>query len=65
MMTHEPARAMDALFDGDEVREVLREAFYTPAPAKKPLVKANGKQKAKGEAEAVALRGHLHLHVPR
>lgn len=48
-MTHEPARAMDALFDGDEVREVLREAFYTPTPPKKPLVKANAKAKAKAK----------------
>lgn len=48
-MTHEPARAMDALFDGDEVREVLREAFYTPAPAKKPLAKASSKGKAKAK----------------
>ena len=31
-MSNEPARAMDELFDGDEVREVLREAFYKPAP---------------------------------
>jgi len=36
-MSNEPARAMDELFDGDEVREVLREAFYKPAPA--PVVK--------------------------
>lgn len=46
-MTHEPARAMDALFDGDEVREVLRDAFYTPTSTKRPLVKAKSKAKAK------------------
>ncbi len=48
-MNHEPARAMDALFDGDEVREVLREAFYTPTPSKLPLAKATGKPKAKAK----------------
>lgn len=31
----EPRRAMDALFEGEEVQEVLRESFYRPAqPAK-------------------------------
>ena len=35
-MSNEPARAMDELFDGDEVREVLREAFYKPSPAAVP-----------------------------
>lgn len=48
-MSNEPARAMDELFDGDEVREVLREAFYnpTPAPVPKPIVKAKRKRKPK------------------
>ena len=52
-MSNEPARAMDELFDGDEVREVLREAFYKPSPAvlpkpvQKPLVKAKAKRKPK------------------
>ena len=52
-MSNEPARAMDELFDGDEVREVLREAFYKPSPAavpkpvQKPLVKAKRKAKPK------------------
>lgn len=34
----EPRRAMDALFEGEEVQEVLRESFYRPAqPATKAL----------------------------
>jgi hypothetical protein len=48
-MSNEPARAMDELFDGDEVREVLREAFYKPAqvPVVKPLAKVKAKRKRK------------------
>ena len=48
-MSHEPARAMEELFDGDEVREVLRESFYkpTPAPVVKPLAKVKAKRKQK------------------
>jgi hypothetical protein len=31
----EPRRAMDALFEGDEVQEILRDSFYKPTtPAK-------------------------------
>lgn len=37
----EPRRAMDALFEGEEVQEVLRESFYRPAqPAKVQPAKA-------------------------
>ena len=46
----QPRRAMDALFEGEEVQEVLRESFYRPAqPAKVQPAKVPAKAPASAE----------------
>ena len=46
----QPRRAMDALFEGEEVQEVLRESFYRPAqPAKVQPAKVPPKAPASAE----------------
>ncbi len=55
-MSNEPARAMDDLFDGDEVRDVLRDTFYSQAPKPallqpRPPAKARTKKRRKPKAK--------------
>ena len=41
----EPRRAMDALFEGDEVQEILRDSFYSPRPVEPAKVQPAARKK--------------------